>query len=94
MLLSISLVFGMLIAWLVVTAIFIALWVYRAVIGLREDDVLFIDPGEDRLLKEQKEVGAKIDRLRPALIGSFVLVLVLGLATFGVWVYQSLTSPG
>lgn len=94
MLLSISLVFGMLIAWLVVTAIFIALWVYRAVIGLREDDVLYIDPGEDRLLKEQKEVGAKIDRLRPVLIGSFVLVLVLGLATFGIWVYQSLTSPG
>jgi hypothetical protein len=94
MLLSISLVFGMLIAWLVVTAIFIALWVYRAVIGLREDDVLFIDPGEDRLLKEQKEVSTKIDRLRPFLVGSLVLVLVLGLATFGVWVYQSLTSPG
>lgn len=94
MLLSISLVFGMLIAWLVVTAIFIALWVYRAVIGLREDDVLFIDPGEDRLLKEQKEVGEKIDRLRPLLVGNLVLVLVLGLATFGVWVYQSLTSPG
>jgi hypothetical protein len=94
MLLSISLVFGMLIAWLVVTAIFIALWAYRAVLGLREDDVLFIDPGEDRQLKEQKELSAKLDRLRPILIGAFVLTVVLGLATLGIWIYLSLTSPG
>lgn len=90
MLLSISLLLGMLIAWLVVTAVFIALWIYRAVIGLREDEVLYIDPGEARLLEEQKAIGAKIDRLRPFLIGTFVAVLVLGLATFGLWVYQQL----
>jgi len=94
MLLSISLLFGMLIAWLVVTAVFIALWVYRAVIGLKEDDVLFIDPGEDRLLKEQRELNTRIERLRPFLVGAFVTLVVLGLATFGLWVYQSLTSPG
>lgn len=90
MLLGISLVFGLLIAWLVVTAVFIILWIYRAVIGLREDEVLYIDPGESRLLEAQKQIGAKIERLRPFLIGTFVLVVVLGLATFGLWVYQQL----
>lgn len=90
MLLSISLLFGMLIAWLVLTAILIVLWIYRATISLREEGVLFIDPGEDKLLKEQQEIAAKIDRLRPILIGNVVIVVVLGLATLGLWIYQQL----
>lgn len=90
MLLSVSLVFGMLIAWLVVTFVFIILCIYRATISLQEEDVLYIDPGEEKLLREQKEVNAKIERLRPALIGTLVLVVLLGLATFGLWVYQQL----
>lgn len=91
MLLSVSLVFGMLIAWVVVTAVFIFLCIYRAVISLKEEDVLYIDPGEDKLLQEQKEVNAKIERLRPVLTGTLVAVIVLGLATFGLWVYQQLS---
>jgi len=91
MLLSVSLVFGMLIAWVVVTAVFIFLCIYRAVISLKEEDVLYIDPGEDKLLQEQKEVNAKIESLRPVLTGTLVAVIVLGLATFGLWVYQQLS---
>ncbi|MGH9805581.1 MAG: hypothetical protein ACRD4D_10465 [Candidatus Acidiferrales bacterium] len=91
MLLSVSLVFGMLIAWLAVTLVFIILCIYRAVISLKEEDVLYIDPGEAKLLQEQKEVNARIDRLRPILTGTLVLVIVLGLATFGLWVYQQLS---
>jgi len=90
MLLSVSLLFGMLIAWLAVTLVFILLCIYRAVIGLREEDVLYIDPGEEKLLREQREVNLKIERLRPVLIGSFVVVVVLGLATFALWVIQQL----
>jgi hypothetical protein len=93
MLLTISLLFGMLIAWLAVTALFIVLWVYRAVIGLREEEVLYIDPGEEHLRRDQRETTAKIERVRPYLITTFVLVVVLGLATFGLWVYQQLVSP-
>lgn len=94
MLLSVSLVIGMLIAWLVVTAVFIILWVYRSVLGLREEDVLYIDPGEEGKLKEQQELSGRFDRLRPFFIGSLVVSILLGLATFGVWVYQQLTGPG
>lgn len=90
MLLSVSLVFGMLVAWVVVTFVFILLCIYRATISLKEEDVLYIDPGEDKLLQEQKEVNAKIEGLRPYLVGALVLVIALGLATFGLWVYQQL----
>ena len=89
--LSVSLVFAMLIAWLAVTLVFIVLCVYRATISLQEEDVLYIDPGEDKQLQEQKEVNAKIERLRPILTGTLVAVIVLGLATFGLWVYQQLS---
>lgn len=91
MLLSVSLVFGMLIAWLVVTLVFIILCVYRALISLKEEDVLYIDPGEAKLLEEQKEVNARIERLRPVLTGALVMVILLGLVTFGLWVYQQLS---
>jgi len=90
MLLSVSLVFVMLVAWLGVTALLILLAIVRAVISLREEDQLYIDPGEEKLLAEQREIVAKLDRLRPYLIGGFVASIVLGLATFGLWVYRQL----
>jgi len=94
MLLSVSLVFVMLVAWLGVTALLILLAIVRAVVSLREEDQLYIDPGEEKLLAEQREIVAKLDRLRPYLIGSLVASVVLGLATFGLWVYRQLTTAG
>ncbi|MFQ5723719.1 MAG: hypothetical protein ACE5G6_04445 [Terriglobia bacterium] len=90
MLLSLSLLMGLLVAWLAATAVLIVLFVIRAVIGLREEDQLFINPGEERLLREQREIAAKLERLRPYLIGSLVASILLGLATLGVLFYQKL----
>lgn len=87
---SVSLLFLMLVTWLGLTALLIVLFIVRAVISLREEDQLYIDPGEEKLLAEQREIVAKLDRLRPYLIGIFVASVVLGLATFGLWVYQQL----
>jgi len=42
-------------------------------------------------LADVEAVSVKIDRLRPVLIGTLTLVIVLGLATFGLWVYQQLS---
>lgn len=90
MLLAVSLLFGMLVAWLVLTAVCIALAIYRAMIGLREEDQLFIDPGEERLLREQKEIAGRIEGLRPYILGSLILSIVLGVATFAYWVWLRL----
>ncbi len=81
---------GLLVAWLAATAVLIVLAVIRAVICLREEDQLFISPGEEQLLREQREIAAKLERLRPYLIGSLVASIVLGLATLGVLFYQQL----
>ncbi len=90
MLLGVSLVFGLLIAWLVVTAVMIFFLVWRAVIGLREEDQLFIDPGEEHLAREQREIVSKLERLRPYVIGSVTGSIVLAVVTFAVWVLQAL----
>ncbi len=90
MLLGFSLVFGLLIAWLAVTAVMIFFLVWRAVIGLREEDQLFIDPSEERLAREQREIVSKLERLRPYVIGSVTGSIVLAVVTFAVWVLQEL----
>ncbi len=90
MLLGVSLVFGLLIAWLVVTAVLIFFLVWRAVIGLREEDQLFIDPSEERLAREQREIVSKLERLQPYVIGSVTGSIVLAVVTFAVWVLQEL----
>lgn len=90
MLLSVSLLLVMLVTWLALTALVIVLAILRAVVTLREEDQLYIDPGEEKLLAEQREIGARLERLRPYLLGSLVASVVLGLATFGLWVYQQL----
>ncbi len=90
MLLGVSLVFGLLIAWLAVTAVMIFFLVLRAVIGLREDDQLFIDPSEERLAREQVEIVSKLERLRPYVIASVTGSIVLAVTTFAVWVLQEL----
>jgi hypothetical protein len=90
MLLGVSLVFGLLIAWLAVTAVMIFFLVWRAVIGLREEDQLFIDPSEERLAREQREIVSKLERLQPYVIGSVTGSIVLAVTTFAVWVLQEL----
>ena len=94
MLLSVSLVIVMLVAWLAVTAVLIALAIVRATISLREEDQLYIDPGEEKLLAEHRQIIGKLERIRPYLIASFVASVVLGLATLGLWIWQQLTGPG
>ncbi len=91
MLLGVSLVFGLLIVWLAVTAVMIFFLVWRAVIGLREEDQLFIDPGEAHLAREQVEIVSKLERLRPYVIGSVTGSIVLAVVTFAVWVLQELS---
>lgn len=90
MLLAVSLLFGLLVVWLVVTAFCIVLAIYRAVIGLREKEQLFIELGEERLQREQKEIAARIEGLNPYILGSMILSAVLGVATFAYWVYLQL----
>ncbi len=79
--------------WGGLTVILVGLFIYRAVIGLHEEDQLFLDQAEAALEQEQQEVLRKINRLDPIIkglaIASVSLILILG----GIWIYRGLTSP-
>lgn len=92
MLMAVSLVMGLLVVWVAVTAVFFLIWIYQALAGLHEEEQLFIDKSEAHLAKEQEEVFQQMDRLRPYFLGSLVASVVLGVTTFGAWIFQQLSQ--
>ncbi len=79
----------MLVIWGIVTLVFIGLVIYRSLVGMREEDQLFL--GSSVLEGQQREIVAKLDRITPYLKGfgwaSAGLLLLIG----GFWVYQAFT---
>jgi hypothetical protein len=81
-----------LIAWGLVTFVFMLLLIRRSVLASHEDDQIFLDPSEDHMARAQQELVAKINTLaRPIWtsgIASGVLLLVLA----GMWLYNGLKN--
>jgi len=87
----VSLLMVLLIAWSVITGIFILLVIYRSVISMKEEDQLFLSPAEGQLQREQNAIQAKLGKLDPYVkflgIASGALLLLTG----GVWLWEGLT---
>ena len=66
---GISPIYVMLIAWGAVTAVLVVLIIYRSLIAMKEDDQLFLSPGEASLEQEQREVITRLQRLAPYMKG-------------------------
>ena len=61
------------ITWASVTAILVGLLIYRALIGLREEDQLFLASGEEHLAHEQQVLQARISTVNKAAVWLGVL---------------------
>jgi hypothetical protein len=83
------LLIGLFVAWAVVTAIWIVLMIYRGVVGMREEDQVFLHKGEESLVREQKKVVSTLKHLSPYLLCSGVLSIVLLLVLIGLWIYRA-----
>jgi hypothetical protein len=83
-------VFYLLIAWGVVTAVFIVLLIWRGVLSSHEDDQIFLDAAEEHMAREQRELVAKISTLSRPLLISGILSGVLLLLAGGLWIYEGL----
>ena len=80
------------IAWGSVTAVFVALMIWKSLVGLKEDDVVILDPAEDRQAAEQQVIVAKIERItRWAKYVGFTSLALL-LVTGGIWVYRGVVA--
>ena len=53
-------VFYLLIAWGIVTAVFVVLLVWRSVLSSHEDDQIFLDAAEEHMAREQRELVARM----------------------------------
>lgn len=70
----------------------VILLIYRATLSSKEDDQVFIDAAEHHHLEEQKELIAKMTRLRMPIIVLTAILAVLFLSGFSVWLYQGLKN--
>ena len=84
--------FVLLIVWGVLTAVLIALLIYRGTLTMHEDDQLFLGESESHMAREQVEIMNKVNRLGPfvKVLGTASAVLILGIA--GLAIYQGLTQ--
>jgi len=78
--------------WTPVTAVFIALTIWKVLVGLKEEDVVILDPVEASQAAEQQQVIAKVQRLNSWVKAFGLASLVLFLTGGGIWLYQGLST--
>lgn len=78
------------VSWASVTVVLVALLIYRALIGMREEDQLFLATGEEHLANDQKVLQARISHVNKFAVWLGVLsgLLLIGMAT--MWVSANL----
>jgi hypothetical protein len=84
--------FGLLVAWGILTAILIILLIYKSTLTMHEDDSIFLHETESQMHKDQVEVLAKMKRITPIVkvLGAVSGVMILVIA--GMFLYQGLMS--
>jgi hypothetical protein len=74
----------MVIAWGIVTAVFVVLFIWRSVLSSHEDDQIFLGTAEEHMAREQRELVAKINSLSRPLMGTGIVAGVLLLVIAGM----------
>jgi hypothetical protein len=83
-------IFYLLIAWAIITGIFIILLIWRSLLESHEDDQIFIDAAQSHMAREQQELVAKINTLSRPIMASGISAGALLLLIAGMWVYEGL----
>jgi hypothetical protein len=82
----------LLIAWGVVTAIFLVLIAWRSLLSSHEDDQIFLDSAGEHMAREQRELISKINGLSRPILTSGITSGVLLLVIAGIFVYHGLKN--
>jgi hypothetical protein len=81
-----------LIAWGIISAVFLFLLLRRSLLASHEDDQIFLDAAEDHMAREQRELVAKINALSRPIMGTGIVAGVLLLVIAGMWLYTGLKN--
>jgi hypothetical protein len=85
-------IYYLLIAWAVVTGIFLLLLIRRTLLASHEDDQIFLDSAQEHMAREQRELVAKIMRLSKPITTTGITAGTLLLVIAGMWIYQGLKN--
>jgi hypothetical protein len=74
--------------WGAVTIVYLALFLFRSVVGMKEENNVYLSVGEEKLAAEQREVMKRITKLESYThkVGYAALAMTVVLA--GMWVYS------
>jgi hypothetical protein len=72
--------------WAVVVGIYLVLLFIGSLVGLREEDTLYLSAGEARLEAEQRQVQKRIDKLAPYKRGFAYGSLAMTAVLAAVWI--------
>jgi len=78
----------LIIAWAVVTVLFIILLFYRSMLTRQEADQLFIDESASSMAAHQRELLSKVNKLTPVIttVGAASGVMLLVIAGWAVYI--------
>ena len=81
---------GLLGVEIVLTAAAVAMFLYRGILDMKEEDNLILDSSESHLVREQAGI-----RLKVTLLSRYITVIgvawgVLAVVIFGLWIIQGL----
>jgi len=80
----------LLIAWGIVTAVFLVLLIWRSLLESHEDDQIFLDAAQEHMAREQRELVSKINTLSRPIMTSGIAAGGLLLVIAGLWLYEGL----
>jgi hypothetical protein len=72
--------------WAVTVGVYLALLFIGSLVGLREEDTLYLSAGEAKLAAEQLQVQKRINRLAPFKRGFGYGSLAMTVVLAGVWI--------
>ena len=78
------------VSWASVTVVLVGLLIYRALIGMREEDQLFLASGEEHQAHEQQVLQARISNVNKLAVWLGILSAVLAIGVATMWVMANI----
>jgi uncharacterized membrane protein len=74
--------------WGVIGSVYILLFLYRSIVGMKEEDTLYLSAGETKMAEQQRDVMKKIHRVEHVTKGFGWATLALTVLLAGEWGYS------
>lgn len=74
--------------WGAVVTVYLVLFLFRSVIGMKEEDTLYLSVGEQRMAAEQREIMKRITKLDSYSRKLGYAALVMSVLLAGMWVFS------